>query len=60
MLSIEAGEHKNCTQIRITNDRIPEIPKHFAVTVSTDEFHPEAILDPGRATVTILDDDRKL
>ncbi len=59
-LSIEAGEQKSCAQVKLTDDAIPEISKDFTVIVSADDSHPDAILNPGNATVIILDDDRKL
>ena len=52
-----SSNKKQCVQISITNDTVPEDPEHFSVVVSMTTPLAGVILTPDNATVVINDYD---
>ena len=55
----ESSNKKQCVQISVTNDTVPEVPEHFSVVLSMTTPLAGVILTPDNATVVINDDDGK-
>ena len=54
--------HTNATfNVKINNDNVPESDEYFMLTIN-ETLLPDCIIrgDPDKATVIIVDDDRKL
>ena len=51
------SSRKQCVQIPVTNDMVPEVPEHFSVVLSMTIPLAGVILTPENATVVISDDD---
>ena len=50
---------KQCVQIPVINDTVPEVPERFSVVLSMTTPLAGVILTPNNATVVINDDDGK-
>ena len=48
---------KQCVQISVLNDTVPEVSEHFSVMLSMTTPLAGVVLTPDNATVVINDDD---
>ena len=51
--------HRQCLNVEIVNDDVPEDAESFTVTISNSVPSPSITVEPAEATITILDRDRK-
>ena len=53
------SSRKQCVQIPVINDMVPEAPEHFRVMLAMATPLPGIVLTPDTATIIINDDDGK-
>ena len=53
------SSRKQCVQIPVINDMVPEAPEHFRVMLAMPTPPPGIVLTPDTATIVINDDDGK-
>ena len=56
-LMFGSRSRKQCVQISVLNDKVPEVPEHFSVVLSMTTLPAGVILTPDNTTVVINDDD---